>query len=325
MQKLQKLLKKRSVREDRVVRKTGSRPAASPGPSRRAAVVTPAGNGTGACTVLSHALEERRQVFFRQLSRVRRRASEPAIHDLRVALRRLIAALDLAAVVVPDRGIPRLRRSLRKALKQFNTLRDVHIALLAMKDQRSATPPMRRYSMSLRVRERQLLRECAVYLRTMKVQDSEREIAAIQQVLLMRGTDPLLDAFAGAVLRGSYATTVAHAVELRRAVTAADPASIHRLRVAFKKVRYATEILSPLLPWMTRSRRKWMQSYQTLMGEVQDCEVMLAGVRRFAARPSPLNRISVLPLQEMLARRKHERIEAFMQHAGELEEFWHEA
>jgi hypothetical protein len=61
------------------------------------------------------------------------------------------------------------------------------------------------------------------------------------------------------------------------------------------------------------------------MGEVQDSEVMIAGVRRFAARPSLRNRVSVLPLQEALARQKRERMDAFMRRVGELEGFWGEA
>jgi CHAD domain-containing protein len=280
--------------------------------------------GESASLLLSRAMEDRRQTFFRQLLRVRRRASEPAIHDLRVALRRLIAALNLAVVVIPGTGIPRVRRSLRRALKQFNMLRDVHIALLAMKSLRRTSPPVRTYAASLRLKERTLLRECAAYLRSMDVQTLERELAAVQQALLLMSDDPVLDAAAGTMLKGSLAQAVARAVRLERAVIASDAGSIHRLRVAFKKVRYAVEILAPLLPWMKRSRRKWMQEYQTLMGEIQDTEVMLAGVRRFAARPAQRNRISVLPLLEILARQKHERVEAFMQRARELEGFWGE-
>ncbi|MBP1655653.1 MAG: hypothetical protein H6Q31_254 [Bacteroidetes bacterium] len=315
--------KKGSSREGLGIRKIGSRPA-SGRRSPRNALVSRAGEAAGVCTVLSHALEDRRQIFLRQLARARRRASEPAIHDLRVALRRLIAALDLAAVVVPGTGIRNVRRSLRSSLKQFNTLRDVHIALLAMRGMRTVSPPVRSYSASLRVRERSLLRECAGTLRSLDVRDLDRELARIQQTLLTLGTDRHLDVLTGAMIKGNFARTVARALVLERAVTAADASSVHRLRVAFKRVRYASEILAPLLPWITRPRRKWMQAYQTMMGEVQDCEVMLAGVRRFAARPSIRNRISVLPLQEMLARRKRERIDAFMQHAAELEKFWEE-
>jgi CHAD domain-containing protein len=145
----------------------------------------------------------------------------------------------------------------------------------------------------------------------------------VQQSLFATGAEPSLAAAMPAIVAGSMARTYTRALRALKDVNTADPTTIHRLRVAFKKVRYAAEILTPLLPWMTRSRRKWMQEYQTLMGEVQDAEVMIAGVRRYAAAPSPSpsmgRRVSMLAVQELLARRKREALAAFMQHAGELE------
>lgn len=272
--------------------------------------------------LVSQSLDDRRQQFFRQLSRMRRRPTEPAIHDLRVALRRLIAALELAGAVNPGCRTAGVRRVLRKALRQCNALRDVHIGLLAMRGLSRSSPAVRTYVNSLRARERILLGRCMTYLRSMDVQEIERECAVIQQGLLAMDTERALDAAALPIAKGFLAGAFAKALRLQRAVTASDPSSIHRLRVAFKKVRYAAEILTPVLPWMTRARRKWMQSYQTAMGDVQDVEVMIAGVGRFAARQSMRNRVSVLPLQQELARQKRERVDAFMRRAGELEAFW---
>ena len=307
------------------MRRPSRRDRTSPPPNARPGSVfgrKPANAPTGTCALLSQALEERRQHFFRQLARIRRRPTEPAIHDFRVALRRLIAALDLAGAVNPGCRITGVRRILRKALKQFNALRDVHIGLLAMKGLSRTAPAVRTYVGSLRSRERVLLGRCMTYVRSMEVQVIERECAAVQQGLLVMSTEPAFEAAALPMVKGFLAEAFAKALHLKLAVTASDPASIHRLRVAFKKVRYAAEILAPLLPWMTRSRRKWMQSYQTMMGDVQDVEVMIAGVGRFAARQSMRNRVSVLPLQQELARQKRERVDAFMRRAGELDGFW---
>ena len=62
-----------------------------------------------------------------------------------------------------------------------------------------------------------------------------------------------------------------------------------------------------------------MGEYQTLMGEVQDCEVMIAGARRFAATTVAGRRIPMIAVQEELARRKRERLAAFLERASELE------
>jgi CHAD domain-containing protein len=200
-------------------------------------------------------------------------------------------------------------------------LRDVHISLLAMTGVRASVPSVRSYIIMLQRQERILLRECAAVLKAIDMRGLERAIATVQQSLFATGADPALAAAMPAVVAGSMARTYARALRALKDVNAADPTTIHRLRVTFKKVRYAAEILTPLLPWMTRNRRKWMQEYQTLMGEVQDAEVMIAGVRRYAAAPSPSmgRRVPMLAVQELLARRKREALAAFMHHAGELE------
>jgi hypothetical protein len=64
-----------------------------------------------AVRLISDALDERLGVCMARLHDARTRATETAIHDLRVSLRRLIAALELARDIVPEPGIPALRRS----------------------------------------------------------------------------------------------------------------------------------------------------------------------------------------------------------------------
>jgi CHAD domain-containing protein len=254
-----------------------------------------------------------------RLREARTRATETAIHDLRVAMRRLIAVLDLAGEIVPDAGIPSLRRKLRKDLKRFNALRDVHISMLAMASLQRALPAVRLYMTVLRTRERVLLRECAASLRGIDERSVERSVATVQQFLFAAGADPAIAAATPAVLRGAMATIAIRAIRTLRNVNAADASTIHRLRIAFKKLRYAAEVLAPLTGGVTKARKKWMGEYQTLMGEVQDCEVMIAGARRFAATTVAGRRIPMIAVQEELARRKRERLAAFLQRASELE------
>lgn len=305
-------VKNRGARKTRITKTAGRVPA-----GRRDVHVRSAGR-PDAVRLISKALDDRLGMCMARLQEARTRATEPAIHDLRVSLRRLIAALELAQDIVPEPGIPALRRKLRKTLKRFNALRDVHISLLAMSAARTSVPSVRPYILVLQRQERGLLRECTAVLKSIDMRGLERAVATVQQSLFATGADPSLAAAMPAIVTGSMAAVCVRALRALNDVNTADPATIHRLRVAFKKVRYAAEILSPLLPWMTRGRRKWMQEYQTLMGEVQDCEVMITGVRRYAAAPLPARRFSMLAVQELLARRKREALAAFMQRAGEL-------
>lgn len=272
-----------------------------------------------AVRVVSAALDDRLGMVMARLREARVRPTEPAIHDLRVGMRRLIAVVDLARVVVPDAGIPSLRRRLRKDLKRFNAVRDIHISLLAMTSMVRSLPQVRPYIQVLRVRERALLRECAASLRSIDERSIERSVATVQQSLFAVAADPALERSVAPMMHGAMARTYVNAVRALRNVHAADPSTIHRLRIAFKKVRYASEVLALLTGGMNKATRKWMGEYQTLMGEVQDHEVMIAGARRFALTPVAGRRIPMIAVQGELARRKRERLAAFLERAGELE------
>jgi hypothetical protein len=65
------------------------------------------------------------------------------------------------------------------------------------------------------------------------------------------------------------------------ALDPSNPDALHRMRLAFKKYRYAWEVLEPLLPRATRNGRKRLHDFQTLLGTIHDCDVILVDVRSF--------------------------------------------
>ena len=280
------------------------------------------GTGPDGCVLLSRVLEERQRTFLLQLARCRRRATEPAIHDLRVSTRRLIAVMDIAEGLAGDNGGGRERRALRKYLKGFNALRDVHVQLLAVRQLQRTFRSLGAYRNALRVRERQLLRETAKHCASLATEALNRRVQDLQDALMTIGAQPALAAAARVAILGAAAGAFARVVAMRQSVAPDDPGSIHRLRVAFKKFRYVLEILDPLLPWVTPALRKTMNSFQTAMGEVQDTEVFLAAVNAYAAMPRRVPGPSLLDVREFLARRKREAIEGFLQQADQAYGFW---
>jgi CHAD domain-containing protein len=274
------------------------------------------------CLLLSRVLEERRRTFVLQLARCKRRATEPVIHDLRVATRRLIAAMDLADSIVSDDGGRPERKALRKYLKGFNALRDVHVQLLALRKMQRSFRSLGAYRNSLRLRERQLLRETGKRCAALKTEALNCRVQDLQNALMAIGAHPALAAAARVAILGTAARAFARVAAMRQSISPDDPRTIHRLRVAFKKFRYGLEILVPLLPWVTPAVRKAMNSFQTAMGEVQDNEVFLAAVNAWAALPRRVPGPSLLDAREFLARRKREAIGAFLQKADEAYGFW---
>ena len=63
---------------------------------------------------------------------------------------------------------------------------------------------------------------------------------------------------------------------LEGALDPAHPEALHRMRLAFKKYRYAAEVLLPLFPKATEETTKRLHAFQTLLGTIHDCDVILA-------------------------------------------------
>ena len=264
------------------------------------------------------ALDGRWENFLAELRRNRRRCTEPSIHDLRVAARRMIAALDAVGAVLPG-GAPRdVRRKLKRLLKGFNELRDLHIQLMHFQTLRPKFPVLQPFLAALRLRERELVKEAAISIATMKTRAMEQEIARVADTLALVTTGPEAEQATRAALFGALAAAFVRAAGVRKRVVPGDPASIHALRVAFKKFRYTVEILAPMLPDFGKKQFKMMGAYQTLMGEIQDLGVVGTALKmnppgRFRTMPA-----SLLPAHQFITQQRSELIERFMRGADEL-------
>jgi CHAD domain-containing protein len=268
------------------------------------------------------ALDSRWEKFLAELRRNRRRCSEPSIHDLRVATRRMIATLDAIGAVLPG-GVPlQVRRRLKRLLKGFNELRDLHIKLMHFQALRPKFPVLQPFLTALRLRERELVREAARTIAEMKTRAMQQEIARVAGDLTLVTTGSEAEQAARSALFGALAATFVRAAGLRKRIAPAEPESIHALRVAFKKFRYTVEVLGPLLPEFGKKQYKAMDAYQTGMGEIQDLEVvgtvlMMNPPGRFRTMPA-----SLLPVHQHIAQQRAEQVDQFMRNADALLTFW---
>jgi CHAD domain-containing protein len=273
--------------------------------------------------VLVAALDGRWAKFLAQLRRNRRRCTEPSIHDLRVATRRMIATLDAVGAVLPGGSPLDVRRKLKRLLKGFNELRDLHIQLMHLQALRSKFPVVQPFLGALRLRERQLVREAAASIAAMKTRSMEQEIARVADTLAVVTAGPEAEQASRAALFGALAAAFVRAAGLRKRVAPGDPASIHALRVAFKKFRYTVEILAPLMPDWRRTQFRAMNAYQTRMGEIQDLGVvsqalMLKPPGRLRTMPA-----SLLPVHQFVRQQRTDCIGRFMREADQLLTFSH--
>ena len=102
-------------------------------------------------------------------------------------------------------------------------------------------------------------------------------------------------------------------------IDTAQPATIHRVRIAFKTFRYMLEIIHPLLESFPTENLKRMHDYQALMGEIQDMEVIMQTLADFPTRKSSLD---FGPVRRYYEGRHKEATSAYIEEMNQINDFW---
>ena len=82
---------------------------------------------------LLRSLKEQWKDYRREFDRSRRRCSEESVHEVRIAIRRLLSTLSLLEPLLPSEPLFPAELLLRKRLKTFARLRDTHVQSLELK------------------------------------------------------------------------------------------------------------------------------------------------------------------------------------------------
>jgi CHAD domain-containing protein len=110
-------------------------------------------------------------------------------------------------------------------------------------------------------------------------------------------------------------------VKLRRAINPVFTDSIHCTRIAFKKFRYMVEGVPSLRSRCGRGQLAAMRRYQTSMGLIQDTEVLISSLEKFAKSRAG----GAEPLTSIMAELTHRRmtlIRRYLKIADQLYSFW---
>ncbi len=244
--------------------------------------------------------------------------SEIAIHDLRVSGRRMLGALEIVRAVQPTARVRRVRRSIKSILDALDDLRDVQVMLLELSKTPESLPLPAGFAAGLQHRETRLLGKARKELRAARPSGLQKRVRRLRDLLRKRSFEE------GAALRavdglfGDVAATAARIDE-------ADPAAIHAARIAFKKFRYAVEVVAPLLSGYPIDHFARMHSYQGRLGEVHDMDILLTALSAFNRKSSPAGAekdITAEPLRGHFEARRVELIAVFRRDKDDLSLFW---
>ncbi|MGO8930125.1 MAG: CHAD domain-containing protein [Limisphaerales bacterium] len=271
--------------------------------------------------VLAAALDSRWQSYRKQLRHCQEQFSEEAVHQLRVAARRLLAQFTLLSCVAPSPALERARRILKRRLAALGDLRDAQVQRLFIEQKAVNFPELVLLRGWFKRRERRLARSAAEKVNRFKSRKLGPWISAMIEGLTANARKSRVQSqLASAVLRAA-AQAFAEAVERRRAIDLADLRTIHQTRVAFKRFRYTVESLSPGITGLSKRQLRALAYYQRKMGIIQDLEVMRACVTRYTRgdkkREALLQRFS-----RHLRQRRTRALRSFLKSADRLFEFW---
>jgi CHAD domain-containing protein len=272
--------------------------------------------------LMLNSLQDRWQSFRTELKRCRKKYSEEAVHDLRVATRRLISTLDLVDRIHPEANLRKARRALKRQLDMFGPLRDVQVQLLTIDKMLLSFPELQEFDNFLAKRERRLMQHLGMELKRVKTGKIRKGIAvAARQLEALPDTpDIQQEKRAEAVLAIEMAFN--RVVERKHVITPTDGPSIHRMRVAFKKFRYMVESLAPLRGRPISKQLKAMNAFQGSMGDIQDAEVLLSNVQVFAHTRGLEGGAALTHALEELSRRRAALIETFLGSVDTVLTFW---
>ncbi len=307
---------------------------------------------------LAAALKKRWKCYRKELKCCQRKFSEKAVHQFRVESRRLLSLIELPAAFLAPAGVEKIRDCLKQHLDTFDNLRDTHVQLQLTNKLRKDYPEAKVFESYLRKREKRVDRRTRKDVKRIKTKPLAKLIIACRQDLETRlGILSLPDppspragrsrpvrtrrssaagerGTPGALLLRSVDSAFHHTVELKNSINPGRTKTIHCTRVAFKKFRYMVETLSGFLPVATAKRLAAMHRYQTLMGDIQDMEVLIRAFEKFSAKQdlkrervavSLSSRRSRRPektFREVLLHRRRQLITRYLARADELHSFW---
>jgi CHAD domain-containing protein len=221
-------------------------------------------------TVLLESLDTRWKKFRAEWKSCRNEFSEEAVHDLRVATRRLLALFDLLRSISQHKRIQRIRRALKEQLDDLDDLRDTQVLLADISEFIQEVPELRLFQKQLQKNEKKLLRQARKIIMSRDIGGLKKRIEKTREMMAALSEETLHEQFLAAADE-----RFGRVLQAYSAMDTENTPSIHHLRVAFKKFRYTVEIIHPLLANFPKTNFERMHACQSGLGDIQDLDVAL--------------------------------------------------
>src|SRR6266508_5960643 len=266
---------------------------------------------------LMEALDQRWKNYRAELKRCRTEFSNEAVHDLRISARRMLAFIQLLNYISPRPRLQKLNRAFKDQLDEFDQLRDTQVILAELSETLQELPQLQEFHRYLQEVEKGLLKTLRKKLKVIDLFDVSKRIRRMRESLKAESDSHLTLPVFQAVDDAFLATK-----QRQNWITPTAATTIHRVRIAFKTFRYMVEIVHPLLNDFPSENLKQMHDYQSLMGEIQDIEIIM---QTLAEAPLHLSTFDPEPVRRYYERCHADAISAYLEAMNQLDTFWRPA
>jgi len=269
---------------------------------------------------LDEMLHQRWDSYRERLKDCRQDPSSEAVHELRVATRRLISQLSVISGVLCEADT-KAGKILKRQLDALSALRDAQMQRSAVELWKHKFRGLRPYVRHLKDRERQLLKVARKDIRGFRAKRVKKEVLCLREQIELG--EPTLRSASRQMAAVWEAASQAFAEVVRRRglIDLMDLSTVHRTRVAFKKFRYIAETLpTHVTGWTGRDLRR-LAFYQRKMGSIQDLEVIQEAVADFRQK-HPKSGKALNSLLVFLGRCQKAALWAFTKSVDDLSKFW---
>jgi CHAD domain-containing protein len=217
------------------------------------------------------------------VERVRNSSDDEAVHDLRVALRRIRSLLRLVAPVYGQFHVDSIREELKRTADATGALRDEEVlleTLEALKLDPGTLSALRPFLDKRTQREKTLRNSVIRLLADGSLDAPMRHLHALLALPCNPKKDKEARAFARHVVLDAQLV-----VDERRLAEVSDVLAMHELRISHKRLRYAIEAFLPSLPPELRVWKDVSTKFQRALGDLHDHDVAIEIFQRASMIP----------------------------------------
>jgi CHAD domain-containing protein len=198
------------------------------------------------------------------------------IHDLRVSIRRLRSALRDFSVFLKKNSVKKIRKDLKKLARLLGSVRDVDVEIEILKKLKQEIEEEEiRISIDKLINEKSLYRSSFMAIASSELKDSVESLVQRIQNLSLPPSGISFKQLGEMVLKRNCSEFLALSSAL---FDPFDVESLHRLRIAGKRLRYSLELFSSCSVNLLEFAEE-IAKMQRFLGDLHDCDVWLENLK----------------------------------------------